>query len=277
MKLSIITITFNDIAGLKDTYRSIIQQTFRDFEWIVVDGGSTDGTREFLKEHDSEIAFWCSEPDKGVYNAQNKGTEHARGEYSIYMNSGDSFYDGDVLEKVFKEGTDADIVYGNTLLVFEDGKTMTKYAPDEPDMSFFYNENLFHQAMFIKTKLILDLPYDESFQIFADWNEWLTLYLQGKSFEKKDMVVCKFLFGGLSTSTSNDLDAKRKEELSILREKFYPEPWRKAMSRVGFLSTDYCYLKAKRKQHNRIIRILIVVCCLLLVTNILTVIYICVK
>ena len=91
MKVSIITISYNNLEGLKDTYRSIRQQTFRDFEWIVVDGGSTDGTRDFLEEHDDELAWWCCEKDKGVYNAQNKGTAHARGEFCIYMNTGDSF------------------------------------------------------------------------------------------------------------------------------------------------------------------------------------------
>ena len=79
MKVSIITIAYNNLEGLKTTYESIRRQTFRDYEWLVIDGGSTDGTKRFLEEHDSELAFWCSEPDKGVYNAQNKGTQHAKG------------------------------------------------------------------------------------------------------------------------------------------------------------------------------------------------------
>ena len=106
MKVSIITISYNNLEGLKKTYDSISRQTFCDYEWIVIDGGSVDGTKAVLKEHEHELSFWCSEPDKGVYNAQNKGTEHANGEYCIYMNSGDSFFADDTLEKIFEKHID---------------------------------------------------------------------------------------------------------------------------------------------------------------------------
>ena len=141
MKVSIITIAYNNLEGLKDTYESIRRQTFSDYEWLVVDGGSTDGTKQFLEEHDSELAFWCSEPDKGVYNAQNKGTRHAKGEYCIYMNSGDSFFADDVLEKVFDSQMDADIIYGNWMLVFQGGKTRLGKAPDVADIAYFFDDN----------------------------------------------------------------------------------------------------------------------------------------
>lgn len=295
MKVSIITIAYNNLDGLKDTYQSIRKQTFSDYEWIVVDGGSTDGTKEFLQEHNSEIAWWCCEPDKGVYNAQNKGTEHARGEYCIYMNSGDFFYDDDVLKKIFEKNIDADIIYGNWLLVFEDGTTRLGPAPEMPDMAYFFNENICHQSMLIKTGIILNRPYDESFEIYGDWDEWISAFLQGKSFAKVDIIICKFIVGGLSTGDSNTLDTKRKVEMERLKEKYYPEPWRKTMSRVVPVLQEYNavkiwegndnmtsfsaafyerkFLVEKRKKHNKIIRILIYVSSLLFVTNILTFIY----
>ncbi len=273
MKVSIITIAYNDLKGLENTWQSIRRQTFRDFEWIVIDGGSTDGTRKFLQEHDSEIAFWCCEPDKGAYNAQNKGTKHAKGEYCVYMNSGDVFYDDDVLEKVFEKKIDADIIYGNWLMVFENGKTRLDVAPVELDMAFFFSGNICHQAMLAKTELVLNRPYDESFQVYADWDEWLDMFVQGKRFEKVDIIFCKFMVGGLSTGSSKALVAKRDAEIERLHEKYYPELWRKTMKRAAPCLLVYEHLKSKRKQHNKLIRILIIVSSLLFVTNILTMYY----
>ena len=294
MKVSIITISYNNLRGLKDTYQSIIRQTFHDYEWIVIDGGSTDGTKEFLQEHDAEIAYWCSEPDKGVYNAQNKGTEHAKGEYSIYMNSGDSFYADDVLEKVFGQGIDADIIYGNWMLVFEDGKTRLGPAPEVADFAYFFDDNMCHQSMLIRTGAVRERPYDESFRIYADWEEWLALYTQGKKFKKIDLTICNFMVGGISTgdNASEKLKQERKAEIKRINEKYYPELWRETMRRVVPAIKEYTVLKSwmgsegttslsaafgerefllkKRKKHNRIIRLLIFICSLLLVLNMLT-------
>jgi glycosyltransferase involved in cell wall biosynthesis len=297
MKVSIITITYNNLEGLKRTYESILRQKFRDFEWIVVDGGSTDGTKAFLEEHEQELAWWCCEQDKGVYNAQNKGTEHARGEYSIYMNSGDSFYADDVLEKVFERNPHADIIYGNWMLIFEDGKTRLGVAPETADLAYFFDDNMCHQSMLIRTDAVKNRPYDESFRIYADWDEWLALYMHGKTFEKIDMTICNFMVGGISTgdNASEKLRMERKEEIKKIQERYYSEQWRNTMSRVTPLLKEYNAAKSwmgddvmasfnsafyerkhlleKRRKHNKIIRILIYVSCLLLVTNILTLFY----
>ena len=99
MKLSIITVNLNNLEGLKKTYESVVCQTFTDYEWLVIDGGSTDGSREFIEEHQDKFAYWCSEPDKGIYNAMNKGIVRAKGEYLNFMNSGDYF----VLRKRWQE------------------------------------------------------------------------------------------------------------------------------------------------------------------------------
>lgn len=289
MKVSIITIAFNNLEGLKSTYQSIRRQTFRDFEWIVVDGGSTDGTREFLEEHSQELAWWCCEPDKGVYNAQNKGTEHARGEYCIYMNSGDLFFADDVLEKIFERDIDADVIYGNWMLVFEDGTTTLGPAPEVSDMAYFFNENICHQAMLVKSELVLKRPYDESFDIYGDWDEWLALYVQGKRFERVDMIVCTFLLGGLSSGGTKALDEKREAEMDLLKERYYPKPWRQTMERVVPALKEYNAIKSwmgsegttslsaavgerehllrKRRKHNKLIRILIYICTMLILTN----------
>lgn len=293
MKVSIITISYNDLAGLKRTYESIRRQTFVDYEWIVIDGGSTDGTKAFLEDHAQELSFWCSEPDKGVYNAQNKGTLHAKGEYCIYMNSGDSFFADDVLENIFKENHDADVIYGNWMLVFEDGETRVGPAPKVADLAYFFDDNMCHQAMLIRTEAVRNRPYDESLRIYADWEEWLALYMQGKVFERVDMIVCNFMVGGLSTgdNASEKLKRQRKEEIKLINERYYPERWRDTMKRVAPALREYSHLKnwmensatssystalyereyllKKRKKHNKIIRILIYISILMLITNIL--------
>ena len=301
MKVSIITIAYNNLEGLKDTYESIRRQTFGDYEWLVVDGGSTDGTKQFLEEHDSELAYWCSEPDKGVYNAQNKGTQHAKGEYCIYMNSGDTFYAADVLEKVFEKDIDADIIYGNWMLVFENGKTRLGTAPEVADIAYFFDDNMCHQSMLIKRNAVLERPYDESFRIYADWDEWLSFVMARKTFQKIDMTICNFMVGGISTgdNASETLKLERKAEIKRINQRYYPDPWKYAMKRVAPIVREYNALKSwvddsgpssisravverqflleKRKKHNKIIRLLIYISSLLLATNIATILYILCK
>ena len=294
MKVSIITIAYNNLEGLKKTYESIRRQTFDDYEWLVIDGGSTDGTKQFLEEHNSELAYWCSEMDKGVYNAQNKGTAHAKGEYCIYMNSGDSFFADDVLEKIFEKELDADIIYGNWMLIFEDGKTRLGNAPEAADLAYFFDDNMCHQSMLIRREAIMSRPYDESFRIYADWEEWLALLMQGKRFERINVTICNFMVGGISTgdNASEKLKLERKAEIKRIKERYYDKQWMQTMNRVVPALKEYNTIKSwmgsdstmsisaafgereflirKRRKHNRIIRMLIYICISLLVINILT-------
>lgn len=115
MKLSIITVNLNNLEGLKRTYESVVCQTFTDYEWIVIDGGSTDGSREFIEQHQDKFAYWCSEPDKGIYNAMNKGIIHAQGEYLNFMNSGDCLACEETLARVLVPNHTEDIIYGVTV------------------------------------------------------------------------------------------------------------------------------------------------------------------
>lgn len=101
MTLSIITVNLNNLEGLKRTYDSVVSQTFTDYEWLVIDGGSTDGSREFIEQHQDKFAYWCSEPDKGIFNAMNKGIVRAKGEYLNFMNSGDCFACEETVAEVF--------------------------------------------------------------------------------------------------------------------------------------------------------------------------------
>ena len=217
-KVSIITITYNNLDGLKRTRESVISQTYEDYEWIVIDGGSTDGTREFLQEHAEEMSYWCSEKDKGVYNAQNKGTSQASGDYCIYMNAGDSFYDKDVLKNVFSEVHEEDILYGDWAQVFPNGKKKYIEPGNSVDYAFFFVDNICHQAMFIKTSLLKESPYDETYRLYADWAKWTEFAYKGKIFKYIHQRICYFMMDGMSAENEENNEKERKRVI----EECYP-------------------------------------------------------
>lgn len=217
MKLSIITITFNNLDGLKHTAESIHWQTWKDYEWIVIDGGSTDGTREYLESLEPKPDYWVSEKDNGVYDAQNKGTLLSKGEYGIYMNAGDTFYDRDVLEKVFSQEHKADVLYGDWVQEHENKNILKIKAPDHIVFPFFQKDNICHQAIFVKMSIIKQLPYDISYKLYADWAKWTELSYKGYTFEYIPIIICKFLMGGLCCQSEEN----NKKEKTKLDEEFY--------------------------------------------------------
>ena len=226
-KVSIITINYNNLAGLKKTRESIVCQTYDNYEWIVIDGGSTDGAKEFLQEHADEMSYWCSEKDSGVYNAQNKGTSRASGDYCIFMNSGDSFYSEDVLEKVFSVIHNDDVLYGDWVRVFPDGKTRYIEPSNKADYAFFFVDNICHQAMFIKTSLLKESPYDESYRLYADWAKWTEFAYKGKTFKYIHQRICYFMMDGMSAENEENNARERKRVI----EEYYPGSLKTMMTR----------------------------------------------
>ena len=137
-KISIITINYNDKIGLSKTINSVLNQSWQKFEFIVIDGGSNDGGLEVIEQNKDKIDYWVSEPDKGVYNAMNKGIKVAKGEYLIFMNSGDTFYDDNVLEKIENQLTaEFDIYYGDYYRVYSNS-TKKRTFPEKLSFSFFF-------------------------------------------------------------------------------------------------------------------------------------------
>lgn len=217
MKLSIITINYNNKAGLQKTIDSVIAQTWRDFEWIIIDGGSTDGSKELIEQYQQHFAFWCSEPDKGVYNAMNKGIDKARGEYLNFMNSGDIFYSKDTLEEVFARNTlNADMVYGDWVRIEKENVVLMK-APNEVSLDFFYIDNICHQAMFLKSSTMKKKGYDETFQIYADWARWMEMALDGLVFQYVPVTICCFdATEGLSNKITSNLDMEKERMRTMI-------------------------------------------------------------
>ena len=169
MKYSIITINFNNKEGLRKTIESVIHQTYQDYEFIIIDGASTDGSKEVIKEYDKRIDYWISEQDNGVYQAMNKGIVKATGDYLIFMNSGDCFYQKNVLENVTNKNISTDMIVGKDYH-FKDStqKGFATILPPRLSMISFIHSTLPHQSTFFKRELFKDTLYDETLKNVAD-------------------------------------------------------------------------------------------------------------
>lgn len=184
MKLSIITVNLNNREGLHRTIDSVVAQTFTDYEWIIVDGGSTDGSKELIEKNADRFSYWCCEPDNGVYSAMNKGIVHATGEYVQFLNSGDWLYDANTLENVFRQiDGKSDIYYGNMVQVNDNGHLNPISYPDDLGFFYFPYGNICHQATFYRLSLFKQNHYDESFSIVSDWALNLRLLFNGCTFK----------------------------------------------------------------------------------------------
>lgn len=216
MKLSIITINFNNLEGLRRTYESVVCQTCKEFEWIVIDGGSTDGSRDFIESNQDKFSFWCSEPDRGIYNAMNKGIAHATGEYLQFLNSGDNLHDKDVIKEFYELTNVEDIVAGDIAL---DGlMEQILCSPDDSELDFDYMRfsTVRHSAAFIKRSLFEAYGgYDESFRIVSDWKFFLEVLIKYNcSYSHWHRVVSDFNTEGISERPeTNELHKKERQRV----------------------------------------------------------------
>lgn len=213
MKLSIITVNLNNKSGLQKTIDSVISQTYKDFEWIIIDGGSTDGSKELIEQYSQYITYWISEPDKGIYNAMNKGIISANSEYLLFLNSGDWLINTNIIEQAFPFMNNADFVYGSLQLVNRDGDIKIWDIPiDSVTGEFFLNSTMPHPATFIKKEKLLQYGgYDESYKIAADWKFFMDAILFGNSSLKKmPFVVSVFSEDGISSTQLTQVKSERQ-------------------------------------------------------------------
>jgi glycosyltransferase involved in cell wall biosynthesis len=206
--LSVITIVYNNARDIERTMLSVLNQTYGAIEYIVVDGASTDGTPDIIKRYKSRISKFISEPDKGIYDAMNKGLERGTGDYVIFMNSGDEFYAADTVAKVFATAPNADIYYGETEMVNEQRESLGQRRHKAPDnfnwKSFNYGMSVSHQAIYIKRSLVE--TYDPKYQLSADIDWIIRAAKKAKKIVKVEGYVAKYLVGGMSK-------AKHKQSL----------------------------------------------------------------
>ena len=228
MKLSIITINRNNAVGLEKTLRSVAAQSFREFEYIVIDGASTDGSVEVIKRYETQFAHlkWVSEPDSGIYNAMNKGIRMASGEYVQILNSADCLASDEVTERMIKALTEAgcpSILYGNMIKCFPDGRRMVDkcFAGQEISMLGMFTGTLNHDPAYIRRELFEKYGYyDESLKIVSDWKWYLqSIILGGEKPRYVDLDVTLFDMTGIS-ETNKDLD---KTERKQVLEQLFPK------------------------------------------------------
>jgi len=213
-KISVITIAYNNKEGLEKTIKSVIAQTSKDFEYIIIDGNSDDGSKEILKRYSNKIDYWISEPDHGIYNAMNKGIRASNGEYLIFLNSGDEFYTDQSLEKAFPYLSDADIVYGDLQIVNKQDIFIKKYN-DSLSFHYFYIESLPHPSTFIKKTAFEKVGlYDETLKIVADW-EWFleAIVFKQCSFKYIPIIVSTFYLDGVSSINNKEVQKERNRVL----------------------------------------------------------------
>jgi glycosyltransferase involved in cell wall biosynthesis len=199
-KLSVITIVYNNVRHIERTMLSVINQTYTNIEYILVDGFSTDGTLEIVQQYTSQIETLISEKDKGIYDAMNKGLAVATGDYVIFMNSGDEFYAPDTVAQVFATANDADIYYGETEMIDDAGNSLGQRRHKAPDQftwrHFKYGMSVSHQAIYIKRSLTQ--PYDRQYELSADIDWILQAAKKAKKIVNVHRYVAKYLVGGMS-------------------------------------------------------------------------------
>jgi glycosyltransferase involved in cell wall biosynthesis len=227
MKISIVTINFNNEIGLTKTIESVVEQTYQDFEYIVIDGGSKDRSKEIIQRHSDRLAYWVSESDKGIYNAINKGISKASGDYLLILNSGDCLYNPDTLMQIAPYlDNKNDIIYGKTLLVNGPDGDQIKDAPQTLSFEYISRHSLVHQSMFVRKDLHNQVGlYNEQLSIVADW----AFTLDALAFFKAravyaPLVISKYDMTGISNRHKEKRLKEKKDYLEAKYQFFISAP-----------------------------------------------------
>jgi len=218
-KLSIITIVYNNVRDIERTLLSVLNQTYPNIEYIIIDGLSTDGTIDIIKKQESRISKFVSERDEGIYDAMNKGLALATGDYVLFMNSGDEIYVNDTVANVFATADDADIYYGETEMIDSAGQSLGQRRHKAPEVlslkSFKYGMSVSHQAIYIKRSLTG--PYDRNFQLSSDIHWILRAIKKATTIVNVHQYVAKYLVGGMSKKRHRQ---SLKERFAIMKQHY---------------------------------------------------------
>ncbi len=223
MKISVVTINFNNSEGLAKTLESVYNQTYRDLEMVVIDGGSTDESVDCVPSFQGRIGYFVSELDSGIYDAQNKGWQKSTGEYVLFLNSGDVFVSNDVLEKLVFIQPLEDIVYGNMILVTTDAVERRVEMPPRLSLIHMYRDTIWHPVSLIRKSLLEAAGgYDIQFRIAADYDFFCHALFDLKcTYRHVNVEISKFHSDGLSSNPSNSQLLLR--ERAIIQDRWMPK------------------------------------------------------
>jgi glycosyltransferase involved in cell wall biosynthesis len=222
VKLSIITINLNNVSGLQRTMESVFLQTFTDYEYIIIDGGSCDGSKEEIKKHENKLVYWVSEKDKGIYNAMNKGIAKASGDYLMFMNSGDHLFNDAILGEIFENSNNEDIIYGNAIVDRGEEKyNELKTYPQKLTFKYFVTGTLHHTSSVIRSRLFEKYGlYNEDLKIMADWEFFIkTICLYQASYKYLNFPISCFNPNGISSQIESG--KLKLEERQIVLDKYF--------------------------------------------------------
>lgn len=233
--ISIVTVSYNAVLTIEQTILSVINQTYPNVEYIIIDGGSTDGTVDIIKKYEDKIAYWVSEPDKGIYDAMNKGVVVATGEWINFMNAGDIFTDGDVIDKLFHQNiiiNRVGIVFGDTLVVFRNREKIVRFGDDT------YHKIMpsCHQSIFCRRNLLVSNPFDLRYKIAADYNFFFQLKQRKVEFQYIQLVVA--IYDATDGISSRNVWRTQKEMMTIERNCLFIY-----FIRIGLLGLKLCIKK----------------------------------
>lgn len=212
-RVSIITVVFNRKSELEKTIQSVISQTYTDIDYIIIDGGSTDGTQDIIKKYGKKISFWVSEKDNGIYDAMNKGMKYAKGDYVWFLNAGDKIFSENTLKEIMESGDDADVLYGDVEIIDDSGKSYGRRELKTPPEKLTWKNMIdgmvvSHQSLLIRKDIACD--YDLKYKYVADIDWAIRVLKKSRKTVNTNRILSSFLIGGFS----------RKNTIASLKERY---------------------------------------------------------
>lgn len=244
-KLSIITINYNSYEGLKKTVESVIGQSYKEFEYIIIDGGSTDGSAEYIIKERDNFDYWVSETDNGIYSAMNKGILKATGEYLLFLNSGDLLLDKNILNNIVLNFKEKALYYAPIYLEQDKGTRKKVDYPLKIDEKFAFTNTICQQAVIYHFSVFNDNFFDEELEYISDWKMHFTLFKRKINFIHFDMPFAIYDLNGLTSRGETKYRAHKERlkvqfsEFSFYFFKYYGRNWRVCFKLIKYYSNRF--------------------------------------
>lgn len=203
IKITVVTVVYNCVESIEDTILSVLNQTYDNVEYIIIDGGSTDGTQDIFKKYEDSFSYWISEPDMGIYDAMNKGIKAAKGDWILFLNSGDLFYKNSTLFDIQSQLLNCDVLYGQTSIKQKNGDLLLRsFYPTRLDWKTI---PYCHQSVLIKRSFLVRHLFDTTYKIAADFNQYFCLKASKAKFKSTNEVISIYDNDGFSAKNHKKL------------------------------------------------------------------------